>query len=213
MMNLAQSYNPIVIKNSPVEFVLIGMDRGDFRPIVVSDNCGLDLLGFAASKSYSSKNEFEMYSTTSLLSAWRKAEDSFIHQCVELNVSALIGNDMKSSKVSFYWKGARLRSSSLEEVRRIAEISFSIIVNELNTIRSRSNSNAQSIDSDIEYGKLDGFLSWHVSPVIRTVNSFNVQIQRTRDLSRIFLTIYVFLVLATASVATAYYFIGDYSRF
>lgn len=209
MKNLTQSYNPIPIKNSPIEFVLIGMDQGDFRPIVISDNCGLDLLGFAASRSYSSKFEIDESVTSSLLSAWRKAEDSFIHQFVELNISAPIGDEaeeIRSSKVYFYWKGVRLPSHAIDEVRRIAEINFSIIINELYGAKVGGSSSDRRIEREMERGKLDGFLSWHVSPVVRIVNYFNVRKRRTRDLSRIVLTIYLFLVLAMAAAAASYFF-------
>lgn len=209
MKNLTQSYNPIPIKNSPIEFVLIGMDQADFRPILISDNCGLDLLGFAASRSYSSKFEIDESVTSSLLSAWRKDEDSFIHQFVELNISAPIGDEaeeLRSSKGYFYWKGVRLPSHAIDEVRLIAEINFSVIINELYGAKAGGGSSDSRTEMGMEREKLDGFLSWHMSPVVRIVNYFNVRKRRTRDLSRIVLTVYLFLVLAMAAAAVSYVF-------
>ena len=81
-----------------------------------------------------------------------------------------------------------------------------IIINELYGARGGGSSSDRRIDREVDRGKLDGFLSWHASPVVRIVNYFNVRKRRTRDLSRIVLTSYLFLVLAMAAAAATYLF-------
>ena len=204
MKNLVQSYDPMQIENSPIEFVLIGTEFGDFRPIAMSSNCGLDLLGYAASRSYAPNFVLNEHVTSSVLSVWRRAEDNFTHQFIELDVVRREYDeidDYESSTVFFYWKGPRLKRSALEEISGIAKINLGVIMNEVQVISNRTDVDVyRSKGFELER-KHNAFLSWHLSPVIQAIDYFNQHERRRKDLTRLFISTYVLVVGAVATVA------------
>ena len=200
MKELVSSYNPFYLSNSPVEFVVVGRKNGDFRPIVVSDNCGLDLLGYAASQSYSShSSKFRFWSA---FNPFRKAEDYYVPQVLELTISSEqvnVSDGGRESTVLFFWRGVRLNDDGSYEVRRVAEINLSIILKEIHKIDRKlpdssdcPESRDKGIPRDID---IRGFLSWHISPIIRIIQSYNLDHVHLRDFSRFFSVSYIVIVL------------------
>jgi hypothetical protein len=119
---------PIIIKNSPIEFIIIGPDRGHDRLLIRSENAGLDLIGLVIQSNDDDDNNYYNYSTNKLL--FIDFIDFFLPKKQKLNIVSTIPMpdinpvaDSRKSKLSFAWKGLTSRNSR-DYIRKILNLSL-----------------------------------------------------------------------------------------
>lgn len=151
MRNL-EDYNVPTLKNSAIEFVVVARDHNGFRPIVMSENCGADLIGFANSSSYL-RDEFQrdMDKRSDLDSGFNKMELKLASVEFDSHEGAI-----------FFWKGARPSKDESKELKRIAEINLSAVVRELRS-------------TTLHQERLVGFLQWHLGALVYLISNFSNQ--------------------------------------
>lgn len=93
----SKDFDAIRVKNSDTEFVVVARGLSGFVPVIASENCSVDLMGFSASKGSVRKGmrdrqRFEYNGIQSDIAQYHQVE-----------VDLAEGPD---SSVYFYWKGA-----------------------------------------------------------------------------------------------------------
>lgn len=116
---------PIVIKNSPIDFVVIGPDRGQDRLLIRSENAGLDLIGLAI-QSNDDDNYHKYYSTNKSLLInfflpFKKSNLNIVSTITmpDINPAA----DSRKSKLSFAWKGLTSQNGR-NDIRKVLNLSL-----------------------------------------------------------------------------------------
>jgi len=212
MRTLVKNYSPIVVKNSNIEFVVVGVDAGEFRPIIVSENCQLDLLGFASARSYSSRFFNASKERSYELGGVFFAKSRNYFNVIDLDLSFDEGefvND-RAAKTLFFWKGDKIKNEDLNEVKKVSEINFSVILNELKYgVKDINRNDSSRVNRDLERGRLDGFVSWHIAPVVGIISVLNENASRRRNLSRFLMISYISIIgIAASSTIFSYIYLS-----
>lgn len=174
-MLTSQDYDCLALPNSPVEFVIVGERKGKFKPILKSSNCGLDLLGFAASESYS-RLEPELSDNLSASRsqfARRKDDNSYDFQRKLLSSKSENSEYIDSSRpmnFMIFWYGTKLSKNLDQELEFISKIN-------LPGIFQLYQGNDIVSDSDL------GFVEWHVSPIIKILADANYDAAESNRIS------------------------------
>jgi hypothetical protein len=142
----SKDFDTVYVANSNTEFVVVARGMNGFVPVIVSKNCGLDLMGFVASKGYVPEEVRDM----ERLDAHTIRSD--IEEYHEAEVDIDEGAD---SSVYFYWKGAMPHDR--EEFLHACKTSLH-----------------QLFQERYEWKKSQqAFFSWHLGPIVFLIEREN----------------------------------------
>lgn len=152
----SKDFDVIKIEDSTIEFVIVARGPNGFIPVMISENCGLDVMGFAASKGFM-KEEFGGVSVSEARKI-RSDIDEYHEMAVETDFE-------QSSSVFFYWKGALPHEK--DDFWHVCKSSLRRIFNEGNDWRKSP----------------QAFFSWHLGPIIFLIERENgyQEIRRKRE--------------------------------
>lgn len=160
-----KDYDCLALPNSPVEFVIVGERNGKYKPILRSTNCGLDLLGYAASESYSRlapDSDGQLNAARSQV-ARRKDDNSYDFQKMVLSAEhddAYIATYERPINFMIFWYGTRLPKILDKELEFISKLNLPGIY--------------QLYQINDSVGKEDlGYVEWHISPIIKILADAN----------------------------------------
>lgn len=146
-------FHPVEIKNSPIEFIIVGEINSRQRPIAKSETCGLDLVGFAASESFETPKDFDSKSR-------RKDSENpgFIFQRTSVEA------DLDGEEILFFWYGAPVseNKSARDDLKRISRLALKDMKYQIDGAR-----NSGDIPDHA------GVIEWTVSPLIWFLSEWN----------------------------------------
>lgn len=170
-------FDPFVIKNSVVEFVLVGPYRGRDKIFAISENAGLDLKGLAIDRNQDSDDFAPLGIYTSLLLASNRQ----LNVIESYDVLDIDGEyDDRKSPLRIAWVGycSSYRRDKIKDL-------FNRVCGEIR-------------DSILEHEHSNVELS--ISPVILNCSIANERRQRQRNFMRTALVMYLFIALSVAVV-------------
>jgi|TARA_R100000935_G_scaffold58859_1_gene98694 hypothetical protein len=143
----SKDFNAIRVENSDTEFVVVAHGLKGFVPVIASDNCSVDLMGFSASKGNVPK---EMRDKERLSSYVISSDIEEYHQ-VEVDL-----DEGPDSSVYFYWKGTMPDDKG--EFLHTCKSSLRQIFDERDSWK----------DANQE------FFGWHLGPIVHQIERQNV---------------------------------------
>lgn len=170
-------FKTIEIRNSPIEFVLVGPNRGKDAIFVMSDNAGLDLKGLAIER-FSDRQSIEFQSGLSSLFLGSNRQ---LNVVVSYDVDDLDTEyDDRKSPLRFAWVGycSHVRREEIEHV--------------LNRVCTQLRDNILENDSDVDLS---------ISPLILNCSLAHQRRLRSRNFFRA--TMFVYLVAGITAVIAA----------
>lgn len=165
MINKSEFINPIVINNSPIEFLIIGSLNGRDRVIVKSNNAGLDLLGVSV-KYPNDFSYIDMPLSSLTLGRSRQLNVISSHPIADFNPKS----DKRQSEMKFAWVG-NCTSFRKKEIQALFEQSL----------------------SDLRYAFIDldeTSIEWSIAPLIFQCTKENERHLRMRRFFYMTLAIY-----------------------
>lgn len=174
----SSDFDVVYVKNSTTEFVVVSRGENGFVPVIVSENCGLDLMGFVASKGSIPR---ELRGPERIISLSIRSEvEQYYEAEVELNTEA-------ASTIYFYWKGSMPRSES--EFLHACKVGLQQLFREKDNWGSAP----------------QAFFSWYLGPMVFLIereNGYQAVRKRIAQQSRSRLELMV-TILATVGAASA----------
>lgn len=176
----SKDFNPIRVENSDTEFVVVARGLRGFVPVIASENCSVDLMGFSASKGNVPK---EMRDKDRLSSYAISSDIEEYHQ-VEVDL-----DEGPGSSVYFYWKGTMPDDKG--EFLHTCKISLRQIFDERDSWKDASQE----------------FFGWHLGPIVHQIERQNVyralekkRYQQNRKRSESFITMFAMMGAMIATV-------------
>lgn len=143
----SKDFDAIRIKNSDTEFVVVARGSNGFVPVIASENCSLDLMGFSASKG-SMPNEMRDKKRLEYF-----ASHSDIHEYHQVEIDL---DEISDSLVYFYWKGNMPENKS--EFLHTCKICLLQIFAERDEWKNAHQE----------------FFAWHLGPIVHQIERQNV---------------------------------------
>lgn len=159
----SQDFDAVFVQNSNTEFVIVARKDKGFVPVIVSENCSLGLMGFAASKgnSYKKLRDIEILEDYTV----RSGVDNY-HE-LEIKI-----DDIFDSPVYFYWKGSM--PGDKEDFLRVCKTSMRQL------FRGEDNWSSSP----------QAFFWWNIGPMVLPIEEASsyqsIRLTRTRESKRLF---------------------------